>query len=172
MEPCTGDFLRRRAAARQHRPRLCGRLPDPAARRADGLARRREPPHRHRHHSRSESAAARRSSASSTIRKCATPSPTASSKFWPIKGAQRERFTRPDQCQDHPSRRDGRGHRPYRPWPYRRYRRGCELGRRRDRLQWRLSDARYCRPTYRQPGEACHAAPGRAFQHRAGGDGA
>ncbi len=36
-------LLGRRAAARQHRPLADRRLPDPAARRADGLARRRQP---------------------------------------------------------------------------------------------------------------------------------
>ena len=39
--PAAGDLFRRRAAARQHRPRLPARPADPAARRADRLARRR-----------------------------------------------------------------------------------------------------------------------------------
>ena len=72
-------LLRRRAAARQHRPRLHHRPSDPAARRADRLARCHQPRGGDRHDRREESGRASRCSASSTMPTCATQSPTASS---------------------------------------------------------------------------------------------
>ena len=70
LAAAAGDLLRRRAAARQHRPRLRRGAPDPAARRADRLARCGQPRRRGRLHPRAQARPARRSSASSTTRTC------------------------------------------------------------------------------------------------------